>query len=65
MAGPVDDEPVKAADLSFEQAAGYLTRAAEWSARVDRFCAALKAQGFEVERDGWTVRIEIRPRAPQ
>jgi hypothetical protein len=30
----------------------------EWVGRLDRFCAALEQQGFRVERNGLSVRID-------
>ena len=36
----------------------------EWLGRLDRFCVALEQQGFGVQRDGLSVRIEA-PQRPE
>lgn len=52
-------ERAKLDDSTRAFAAAYLAAAAEWSARLDAFCAALKAHGLAVERDGFTVTIGL------
>jgi hypothetical protein len=36
----------------------------EWVGRLDRFCAALEHEGFRVERDGLSVRIDPPDKPP-